>query len=106
MENKQQKTTDHLMETMTCLHYTDEVFESLRNCARSLAVNAETCRIENHNRQMATRFITNALVENMANLELHIQLLFNYYFPSEKPYLIHQKEKLIHDACKRYHVED
>lgn len=106
MENNQQKITDHLMETLTCLHYTDEVFESLSKCAADLASDATICRTKNENRQMSTCFITKALVTDIAKLELHIQLLFNYYFPNETPYLLKQKEKLIHDTCKRYNVED
>lgn len=106
MENNQLKTIDNLMEKMTCSHHTDEVFESLSNCAAALASDAVICRIKNENRQMATRFITKALVTDIAKLELHIQLLFGYYFPNETPNLLQQKEKLIHDTCERYKVED
>lgn len=106
MKNTTEQNKQKIFEIMASTHFTDEVFTSLKNAAHQLEYNSEACRKLNEDRLKETRFITNAFIKKVAEIELNIQLLFAYYFPYEKGQLEYEKKCIIERIAKQYNVEE
>ena len=106
MKNTTEQNKQKIFESMASMHFTDEVFTSLKNAAHQLEYNSEECRRLNEDRLKETRFITNTFIKKVAEIELNIQFLFACYFPYEKGQLEYEKNRIIERIAKQYQVEE